>query len=233
MSSAQPRSRTRACYHARVPQDAQASGGPDDAELLAAWRLGDEAAARELLARYFPILYRFFRNKIDGDIDDLIQSTLVACARNHAQVRSSFRAWLLTVARHELYAHLRKRHAKLDDVPLDVVHHNVIDTGTSPSMAARRSQRGRLLVAALRRIPIELQLALELHYWEDLSTAEMAEVLDIPQGTVKSRLRRGRSALEVALHEVEAAPADRDATLQNLESWARDLREGLDPSAGE
>jgi RNA polymerase sigma-70 factor (ECF subfamily) len=61
---------------------------------------------------------------------------------------------------------------------------------------------------ALRRLPVELQVVVELHYWEEQSTAEMAEVLEVPQGTVKSRLRRAREQLEVdlgaAAAEVEA-----------------------------
>ena len=53
---------------------------------------------------------------------------------------------------------------------------------------------------ALRRLPVDLQLVVELHYWEDHSTAEIAALLELAQGTVKSRLRRAREALEADLH---------------------------------
>ena len=83
----------------------------------------------------------------------------------------------------------------------------------------------RLLLAALRHLPLELQLILELHYWEDLSTSEMAEVVGIPQGTVKSRLRRAREQLTAQIAAHDADPTLIQTTLQNLEGWARELRE--------
>lgn len=197
----------------------------EDLSLLEAWRGGDHRAARELLDRYFPLLYRFFRNKVDGDIDDLVQATFLACTRTRTEVHTSFRAWLLTIARHELYAHLRKQQRRRTDQELDAEIHSVVDTGTSPSVAAARAQRNRLLLAALRHLPLELQVILELHYWEDLSTSEMADVVGIPQGTVKSRLRRAREQLEAQISAHEADPALVRSTLQDLDGWARKLRE--------
>ena len=47
-------------------------------------------------------------------------------------------------------------------------------------------------MAGLRSIALELQIVLELHYWEQCSVAEIAAALELPEGTVKSRLRRGR-----------------------------------------
>lgn len=59
-----------------------------------------------------------------------------------------------------------------------------------------------MIVDALRRIPVELQIALELHYWEGLSASEFADVLDIPLGTVKTRLRRAKQRLRAELVEL-------------------------------
>ena len=69
---------------------------------------------------------------------------------------------------------------------------------------------------------------LELHYWETLTTAEMASVLEIPQGTVKWRLTKARTALKEALEGLEADDALREATVTNLDSWAQSLRAMLD-----
>ncbi|MEZ4372915.1 MAG: sigma-70 family RNA polymerase sigma factor [Polyangiaceae bacterium] len=52
------------------------------------------------------------------------------------------------------------------------------------------SARSNRLVEALQRLPLDLQMAIELYYWEELSVAELAEALEIPAGTVKSRLHR-------------------------------------------
>src|SRR5688500_5815501 len=82
-----------------------------DRELLQAWRGGDTAAGDELFQRYFVPLYRFFRNKLDQGVDDLIQETLLACVRGADRFRedASFRTWLFTIARNELYTHWRAR----------------------------------------------------------------------------------------------------------------------------
>lgn len=204
-----------------------------DAELLERWQAGDEASARDLLERYFPILYRFFRNKIDGDVGDLIQQTLFACSRYRGEIHTSFRAWILTIARHELYRELRKRQRRLGGEDFDASVHCVVDSATSPFSAAAKAQQGRLLLRALRHLPAELQVVLELHYWEDLSTKEMCEVLEIPQGTVKSRIRRAREQLEVALRSLAENPGEAETTIAGLETWARELRGQLGDAGGE
>lgn len=173
-----------------------------DGELLAAWRTGDREAGRRLFAAHAPTITRFFRNKIDGDIDDLVQRVFLACVESRDRVRegSSFRAYLLRIARNELFDHYlaRQRFAARFDPMLT----SVIDLGASPSGVAAIAQRDTTITAALRRLPLELQTALELHYWEELSTAEMAEVLGIPQGTVKTRLLRARERLREAMREL-------------------------------
>ena len=83
------------------------------------------------------------------------------------------------------------------------------------------------MLHALRAIPIDLQIALELFYWEKLSAPELAEVLEIPEGTVRSRLRRAREALEQRLRALESSPERLASTLSNLEGWALSLRDRL------
>lgn len=192
----------------------------DDLRLLAAWREGDPGAARTLLDRYFPLLYRFFRNKIDGEVDDLVQATFVACTKASGEVHTSFRAWILTVARHELFAYLRRQRKTRREAEFDPVVHTVIDAGTSPSAAAAKEQENRFLLEGLRKLPADLQLILELHYWEDLSTMEIAAIVDIPQGTVKSRLRRARERLEVVLTAQTTSSELVQSTLRALDEWA-------------
>ena len=75
----------------------------DDFETLDRWRAGDRAAGNELLRRHFDGLYRFFRNKVDEGVDDLIQRSFLACVESKDRFRkqASFRTYLFTVARHE------------------------------------------------------------------------------------------------------------------------------------
>lgn len=170
-----------------------------DHELLQAWRQGDEAAGGALLSRHFASLYRFFRNKVGHSADDLIQVTMLAVVKSRDGFRGdcSFRAYLFVVARHELYRHLR-RNAR-DKRDFDPGVSSIQDLRPSPSAIAGAKVEQSLLRDALRCIPVQLQVALELHYWEELTMVELAAALQAPLGTVKSRLRRGRQALEIEL----------------------------------
>ena len=200
----------------------------EDVELLQAWRGGDQRAGNTLLRRYFDSLYRFFAAKVEDEVEDLIQRTFLALVRHRDAIReeASFRAYMFTVARREFYRYLRTRRRRRD--PLDFGTVSLADLGTSPSaVVARRNDRA-LLLDALRRIPVQLQIALELHYWEDMTAKDCAEVLDIPVGTAKTRLRRGRQLLEEALAESATSQALLTRTLSDLEGWARKLRGQLD-----
>jgi RNA polymerase sigma-70 factor (ECF subfamily) len=196
-----------------------------DRELLDAWRGGDAAAGSELFDRHFAELYRFFSNKVEDGIDDLIQQTFLACVESRDRFRggSSFRTYLFTIARHELYAHWRKRR---DRATVDLGEVSVQDLATSPSGVLVKHAEQKLLLRALRAIPLDLQIALELHYWEELSGPELAEVLEIPEGTVRSRLRRAREALEAKLTELADAtdPGTLTSSLSGLDKWAKSLR---------
>lgn len=188
-----------------------------DAELLDAWREGDTLAGNALLERHVDALVRFFESKVDEGVDDLVQRTMLACVlhRNRMRESASFRGFLFAVARNELYDHYkriaRERHA------FDPSVSAVLDLAPSPSSAVAEGDARGAMVYALRRIPIELQIAVELHYWEDLTTNELADALGVPQGTVKSRLRRAKELLRERLGEA-GRPADRD-----LEAWADEV----------
>lgn len=77
------------------------------------------------------------------------------------------------------------------------------------SVAVQRAEQ-RLLVAALQRIPLDLQMAIELYYWEELSVAELATALEIPPGTVKSRLHRARELLRQEMAELPSSGSERE-----------------------
>jgi len=182
--------------------------GRTDADLLEAWRAGDRTAGRELFLRHSGSVTRFFRNKLDGDIDDLVQRTFLACveARDRLRDGSSFRAYVLRIARNELFNHYAARQRLAARV--DPLTTSVLDLGASPSMMFATGERDRALLVALRRLPLDLQTALELHYWEDLTTGELADILGVPQGTVKTRLFRARERLREAMRADGATDED-------------------------
>jgi RNA polymerase sigma factor (sigma-70 family) len=195
-----------------------------DAELLEQWHAGDAAAGNQLFERHFEALYRFFRNKVDDGIDDLLQETLLACVRGRERFRgdASFRTYLFAIARNVLYDHWTHRARRAADV--DIGELSIEAMSTSPSGVLARAAEHRLLVRALRAIPLELQVVLELHFWEDLSGPELAIVLDVPEGTVRSRLRRAREQLEARMVELADDQRILSSTQSGLETWASGLK---------
>ncbi|MCA9704833.1 MAG: sigma-70 family RNA polymerase sigma factor [Myxococcales bacterium] len=204
----------------------------DDFELLDRWRRGDLTAANQLLKRHFDALYRFFTNKVADHADDLIQATMMACVRGRDSFRKEcgFRSYLFIVARHEFYRWIKKNHRSREVFDPELM--SVADLQPSPSSAVARRKEQRLLLLALRQIPMELQIVLELHYWENLSTRELAEVMEIPQGTVKSRLRRAREALEQAMEGLSESPQQLRSTIDDLERWVAGIRENFGAAEG-
>jgi RNA polymerase sigma-70 factor, ECF subfamily len=195
----------------------------DDRELLEHWRSGDTAAGDALLQRHFPSLARLFHSRMPDRAADLIQRTMLACVESRERVPDGvpFRAYLLGIAHRILVAEHRADEVRRRHAPA------LAELGpgslASPSQAIALRQRHRELLAALRELPLDLQLPIELHYWEELGLTDVALVLDVPVGTVKSRLRRGREALVAALRE-STSPELRSTTMDDLDRWARELR---------
>jgi RNA polymerase sigma factor (sigma-70 family) len=205
-----------------------------DFQLLEAWRGSDEAAGRELFARYFDSVYRFFRNKVDDAAEDLTQQTFMGLVQGKDRFRgeASFRTYLFMIARKRLYSYLRKTRADQDATPWG--ERSVADLGLpSPSRVMASQEEQRLLLLALRQLPLEMQVALELFYWEELTVTEIAEVLETPVGTVKSRLQRARARLDVAIAELASSEALRRSTMDDFTRWATELRGVLVPPEGE
>jgi RNA polymerase sigma factor (sigma-70 family) len=173
----------------------------DDSALLDAWCDGDEEAGDRLLRSAFPRLYRFLFNKIGDDTREVIQQTMLACVEHRELLRQcvNFEAYLLRMARNKLYDFLRKRGRSREEMPGEMP--SVHDLGTSMASLMGREAREAEVLATLRALPVDLQVVLELHYWHELSTREIADIVEVPVGTVKSRLRRAREQFEELLRQ--------------------------------
>ncbi len=198
----------------------------EDQALLSAWRAGDAAAGERLFSRHFSSIYRFFANKAGADAEDLVQQTFERClaAADGFEGRSSFRTFLFGVARNVLREHVRRRarhRARWADGDLPSVH----DAGLSPARFVVEKREQRVLLEALRRLPLEHQIVLELYFWEHLSGRELAEVLQEPEGTVRGRLQRARKRLERELTAVAADEGLLASTRTDLDGWAASLRD--------
>lgn len=168
----------------------------DDAALLAAWCEGDLDAGDRLLKSAFPRLYRFLFNKIGEDTPELIQQIMLACVEHRDKLEDcvNFEAYLLRMARNKLYDFLRKRGRDREELPGELP--SVHDLGTSVASLLGRQSRELKVLSALRTLPTDLQVVLELHYWNELSMREISDVIEAPMGTVKSRMRRARVEFE-------------------------------------
>ncbi len=198
-----------------------------DRELLDAWGSGEKIAGAALFDRHFGALSRFFRNKAGDAADDLIQHSLLACleARDRFEGKSSFRTFLFAIARNVLYDHYRARHRRPQ--PPDFSVSSLAEFAPSPTSVIAAAGRQRSLLEALRSIPLQFQVVLELSFWERMTAAEIGEVVGAPEGTVRTRLRRAKELVAKELKRIENLGLPLETTIHQLDDWAAAVREGL------
>ncbi len=208
--------------------------GDPDRELLDAWRSGDRAKGNELVRRRIGEITWFFRNKVcnESDVPDLVSQTFLGClqAADGFRGETSVRRFLYRVAHNVLYTYIRKKSKRArEQLDFATVCIHEIDP-RSPSSIVMRKREGQAFVQGLRQIPVGDQVVLELKYFDGLSGREIAEVLDIPEGTVRGRLQRGlarlRERVEAQLLEHTKIRGGEVPTVsvEDLEGWAQEVR---------
>ena len=199
----------------------------EDATLYAAWVDGDKQAGSRLLERHLAAVMRFFANKVERstDADDLAAETFELCARSLGSFRGdgSFRSYLFGVATNVLRGYLGRKLPKLGR-ERELGSLSLVDLGPSPLSVVGGRKQQTLLLQALRSIPLDCQIVLELGYFEELSRREIAQVLGVAEGTVASRIRIGRERLKEAMTGLAESPELLRSTLSGLEDWARSLK---------
>jgi RNA polymerase sigma factor (sigma-70 family) len=200
----------------------------DDAGLLRAWRDGDGAAGQALFGRYFRQVTRFFVNKVPHDHEDLIQETFAACLRGRDRLREDtrFRSYLFGTAYNVLKKHYERRAGGRSSDPLE--SQAAADLAPGPSTLLRKHEQDLLLLVALRQIPLEQQLVLEMLYWEGMSAVEIGEILGISDTTVRTRAHRGRERLVTLLAKSAQARAEGPLDGERLDAWAAKVRIMMD-----
>lgn len=199
-----------------------------DSELITAWRAGDRSAGGVLFNRHFGSICRFFRNKVQRDVEELVQRTFVGAVEGRDRFReeASFRTYLFAIAHNVLRAHFRQMGRVREIVEVDA--QSLVDLGGSPTALLAAKGEAKLLLHGLRRIPLESQVLLELYYWEKLTIREVGAFLGVPAETGRNRLRKARRLLVRAIKEIEAAPSMIESTVTNLDVWAARIRESHD-----
>jgi RNA polymerase sigma-70 factor (ECF subfamily) len=198
-------------------------GAVSDIELLMAWRAGDAAAANLLTQRYYASVRRFFDLKVTHLAEDLTQQTFLAAVEGVDRYRAEagIRAYLFGIARHQLLRVLRKqgRHAQA----MRFVESGAPAVATALSVVAARREEHKVLLMALSQLPTDLQIVVELYYWEGMPTAEIAAVLESNPSTITSRLARARQQVHQLVLEMTRPGRLRDALVGDLDGWQRSL----------
>ncbi len=143
----------------------------------------------------------------DADADDLAQETMLKAFRAIDQLsrESNPKAWLMAILRNAHVDRLRAQHpneVSLDpDLPAESDAEAPPDWGDAEQVLASFSDEQ--IIAALRTLPADIRWALLLADVQGMDDAEAAQVLDVPEGTIKSRLHRGRRMLRESLADLD------------------------------
>jgi len=186
----------------------------EDAQVVAALlrrcMAGDAAAWEEIVQRYhrriYNICYRFAGS--GDDAQDLTQDVFIKMYKTlntYDVERGAFMTWVTTITRNLLVDHFRKsKHDRMTD-SLDAApseHEDAIplsdriqDRGLPPDARVQSRETGEAVHLALQRLSPELREAVILRDLQDMDYKEIASVLRVPEGTVKSRINRGRAEL--------------------------------------
>ena len=194
----------------------QGSGGPPiddpDVEMVRAVLGGDPEAYRVLVERYerriYHVVYGMVRSQEDAR--DLAQDCFVKAFQNLHRFRleSKFYTWLCRIAMNLSIDHLRKMkhrtHAAFDDERGASEGAQVVRLSSrrdNPSENVARQQVYRQIMDAVESLPDDQKQVLVLRELEDMPYREIADILDIPEGTVMSRLYYARRRLQELLSE--------------------------------
>lgn len=178
---------------------------PDELLMERYARQDDAGALRTLFERYAGRLQRYFRRFVGTDpvAQDLVQQTFLQLHRARRDYRAGapLRPWLYTIAANLRREHFRYR-GRRPEVPHDPERHRELSTSPHTSTV-----EARLLRRALDQLPEHEREVVLLHWFEELSMAEVAQVLGASRSAVKVRAHRAYKKLRVMLEDgVESNP---------------------------
>ncbi len=168
---------------------------------------GDQAAFEQLYEQSSPLLFTLVSRIVgnEGEAADLLQEVYLEVwrkASNYDHARGTPMAWLVTLARSRAIDRVRALGsrgkgvtASLDDTPAS----DLIASNTDAMEISAASERQALVWAALKTLPLVQRQAIELAYYEGLTHVEISERLNVPLGTIKTRIRLAMEKLRGSL----------------------------------
>lgn len=190
----------------RKPASAPPYQGFDpDWALVRAMANGDIRALNDLYAAYGPMLLGFLHARLNNHqlAEEVLQDVMLA-VWDHAhqfEARSKVKTWLLVIARNRAINATRRK--RLPVIDLSKVF-NVSSDETGPMEKVAKFEQQDQVRAAIKRLPEGQREVLVLVFYHQLTGREVAEVLDISEGTVKSRLHRAKETLRGLLMQEES-----------------------------
>lgn len=184
---------------------------PSDEELLERIAAGEERAFGRLMERYGRQVHRFvlwYGELGEPSAEELTQEVFARLLRAAAGFRgdSSFRTWLFSLARNVCREHCRRRATRrrfeAPRTTLEDAARSLPDVSLGPLERLCRAELAAAVRAAVGTLRPHHRVALLLREWQELSYREMATVLEVPEGTVRSRLHNARAALAARLAEL-------------------------------
>lgn len=197
-----------------------------DAELLSLWCDGDGAAGNELARRHYKPLYLAVRRKIgdSGLAEDIVHQAFLLVMKQRDKIRegTKFRGYLHCIAHRQLCERLRQIYRDPEFDP-DVLSAAAATGSLSGAVDLRIDTK--LLYRALRELPLEHQLTLELYVWEDLTAVQIAELMEVTLAKVRHRIREGKERLERLIDRYRADPRTGADETAELVAWFGRLRD--------
>lgn len=180
-------------------------GFDPDWSLIRAMADGDVRALNDVYARYGPMLLGFLSARLPNRqlAEEVLQDVMLAVWDNakNFEARSKVKTWLLVIARNRAINATRRKKLSLIDIT------KVFDLrsdDTSPMEAVERHEKQDNVREAIKKLPEGQREVLVLVFYHQLTGPEVAEVLDISEGTVKSRLHRAKETLRGLLAQEES-----------------------------
>lgn len=171
--------------------------GETDAQLVARSLEGNENAFRTLVERHQAVVYGVVRAVLGAgdEVEDVAQDVFIKVYRGLGTYRGDarFATWLYRIARNEAINAARRR--RVDTTPVDDVVLRAPE-GERPDEQYHRDEQRRTMETHLAQLDEHHRVVLELRYMSEKSYAEIAEILELPIGTVKTYIHRAKQELK-------------------------------------
>ena len=183
-------------------QSSHDGSGDRDIDLMDRLKNGDERAMQVLYARHYQRLYRFIIRQIRDETmaEDIVNEVFLDCWRSAGKFegRSSVTTWLTAISYNKSVSYLRKkREAQLGEGQAEAM----VDESDSPQTELMKGDKGEQLRYGISQLSEAHAAVIDLAYYHEMSVSEIAEVLDVPANTVKTRLFHARKNLHEILCE--------------------------------